>query len=70
MKAVKEAMKAKDASSEEITAFEKGAQAYAKKIIANFKDYDFFVGESMNPDGMLVNLAQFSNQLLTLIGSF
>jgi hypothetical protein len=52
MKKVKEALKEKGASEETITAFEKGAQAYAKKIVGNFKDYDFYVGESMDPDGM------------------
>jgi hypothetical protein len=36
MKAVKEKLK-----PEEVAAFEKGAQAYAKKIVANFKDYEF-----------------------------
>lgn len=54
MKKVKDALKAKDAPEETITAFEKGAQAYAKKIVANFKDYDFYIGESMDPDGMYV----------------
>lgn len=62
MKKVKEALKAKDAPEETITAFEKGAQAYAKKIVANFKDYDFYIGESMDPDGMYV----FSNPLTSL----
>jgi hypothetical protein len=52
MKKVKEAMKAKGASDDEVAAFQTGAGAYAKKIIGNFKDYDFFVGESMDPDGM------------------
>lgn len=52
MKQVKEAMKAKGASDEDVTAFEKGASAYAKKIVGNFKNYDFYVGESMDPDGM------------------
>ena len=52
MKKVKEAMKTKGASDEDVAAFEKGASAYAKKIVANFKDYDFYVGESMDPDGM------------------
>lgn len=55
MKKVKEAMKEKGASDEKITEFEKGAQSYAKKIVANFKDYDFYVGESMDPDGMQVS---------------
>lgn len=52
MKKVKEALKAKGASDEEVTAFEKGAASYAKKIVGNFKDYDFYIGESMDPDGM------------------
>ncbi|KAH8815743.1 translationally controlled tumor protein [Xylogone sp. PMI_703] len=54
MKKVKEALKEKGADEAKITAFEKGAQAYAKKIVANFKDYDFYIGESMDPDGMVV----------------
>lgn len=52
MKKVKEALKEKNAPEETINAFEKGAQAYVKKIVANFKDYDFYIGESMDPDGM------------------
>ncbi|KAI6151884.1 translationally controlled tumor-associated [Pisolithus tinctorius] len=36
--------------------FEKGASAYAKKIIANFKNYEFYTGESRNPDGMVALL--------------
>jgi hypothetical protein len=54
MKAVKEKMKEAGKDEAEIKAFETGAQAYAKKIVGNFKDYDFYVGESMDPDGMLV----------------
>lgn len=54
MKRVKTTMKTKGASDEEVTAFEKGAQGYAKKIVTNFKDYDFYIGESMDPDGMVV----------------
>jgi hypothetical protein len=52
MKKVKDALKEKGASEDEINAFEKGAQAFAKKIVSNFKDYDFYIGESMDPDGM------------------
>ena len=52
MKKVKEALKAKGADEATVTAFEKGAATYAKKIVANFKDYDFYIGESMDPDGM------------------
>ncbi|RPB21187.1 translationally controlled tumor-associated [Terfezia boudieri ATCC MYA-4762] len=40
----------------EVTAFEKGASAFAKKIVANFKDYEFLTGASMNPDGMIALL--------------
>ena len=56
MKAVKEKLKAQGKSAEEITEFEKGAQAFAKKVIANFKDYEFYTGENMNPDGMVALL--------------
>ena len=52
MKAVKKKMEESGAAAEEVTAFEKGAGAYAKKIVGNFKDYEFLTGESMNPDGM------------------
>jgi hypothetical protein len=52
MKKVQEAMKEKGADQAKIDEFQKGAQAYAKKIVAKFKDYDFYVGESMDPDGM------------------
>ncbi|KAF2657605.1 microtubule/calcium-binding protein [Lophiostoma macrostomum CBS 122681] len=57
MKKVKEGLKAKpDADEAEVAAFEKGAQAFAKKIIANFKDYEFLIGESMDPDAMVILL--------------
>jgi hypothetical protein len=51
MKAVKE-----QTSPDRVAAFESGAQAFAKKIVANFKDYEFYTGESMNPDGMVALL--------------
>lgn len=54
MKAVKEKMKASGKNEAEIKEFETGAQSFAKKIVGNFKDYDFFVGEGMDPDGMFV----------------
>lgn len=53
MKAVKAALQERGAAAEEITAFEKGAQKYVKEtILANFKDFEFYTGESMNPDGL------------------
>ena len=39
MKAIKE--KLATTNPERVEAFEKGASAYAKKIVANFKDYEF-----------------------------
>ncbi|KAI9668655.1 MAG: hypothetical protein M1831_001094 [Alyxoria varia] len=56
MKKVKKAMEDKGASEDEIKNFESVAAGYAKKIVANFKDYEFFIGESMNPDGMVILL--------------
>ena len=56
MKKVKAKLKENNAPQSEIDAFEKGASAYAKKIVGNFKDYEFLTGESMDPDGMVVLL--------------
>jgi hypothetical protein len=57
MKAVKSALNEKNADAETITAFEKGAQTYVKNtLLPNFKDFEFYTGESMNPDGMVVLL--------------
>jgi len=54
MKAVKaELSKTKP---DRVDAFEKGAAAYAKKIVANFKDFEFYTGEEMNTDGMVALL--------------
>ena len=39
MKAVKS--KLQETHTERVEIFEKGAQEYAKKILANFKDYEF-----------------------------
>jgi len=56
MKAVKEKLKSQGKSEEEIKDFETKAGAFAKKILGSFKDYEFYTGESMNPDGMVVLL--------------
>ena len=56
MKAVKNKLTEKGASEAEIKDFETKAQGYAKKIVANFKDFEFFIGESMDPDGMVILL--------------
>ena len=52
MKKVKNGLKENGASEETVKEFETGASGFAKKVIANIKDYDFYIGESMDPDGM------------------
>ncbi|ORZ01496.1 translationally controlled tumor protein [Syncephalastrum racemosum] len=54
MKAVKQHLQA--SNPERVPVFEKQAAGFVKKIIANFKDYEFYTGESMNPDGMVALL--------------
>ncbi|EMR09209.1 hypothetical protein PNEG_02545 [Pneumocystis murina B123] len=39
-----------------VEVFEKGVTTFIKKVLANFSDYDFFIGESMDVDGMVVLL--------------
>ncbi|KAH8728167.1 translationally controlled tumor protein [Phaeosphaeriaceae sp. PMI808] len=56
MKAVKAKLKDNGASDEEVKDFETKASGFAKKIIGSFKDYEFFTGEQMDPDGMIVLL--------------
>ncbi|KAI0304113.1 translationally controlled tumor protein [Russula brevipes] len=51
MKAVKAQL-----PEDRVAEFEKGASAFAKKIVANFKNYEFYIGESMNPDGSVALL--------------
>ena len=46
------ALVAEGKSEEEVAAFQKRAQGAAKKILANFGDYECYVGESMDPEGM------------------
>ncbi|KAL0949512.1 hypothetical protein HGRIS_009564 [Hohenbuehelia grisea] len=55
MKAVKEHLTT-SGQADKVPTFEKNAQTYAKKVIANFKDYEFYTGETMNPDGMVALL--------------
>lgn len=49
--------KLKEAGKDEdfIKKFQKGVQEYyTKHIVPNFSDFDFYTGESMDPDGMYV----------------
>ena len=53
MKKVMEKMKERGADDAEVKKFQTNAQGYYTKVIApNFKDFDFYVGESMDTDGM------------------
>ncbi|KAJ3206846.1 hypothetical protein HDU67_007899 [Dinochytrium kinnereticum] len=54
MKAVKAYLAANN--PDRIPTFEKNITPFVKKILENFKDYEFYVGEGMNPDGMVVLL--------------
>ncbi|KUI54376.1 hypothetical protein VP1G_01735 [Cytospora mali] len=57
MKSVKTALKEAGKSDEEVKAFETGASKYVKeKLLPSFKDFEFYTGESMNPDGMVALL--------------
>ncbi|KIP10415.1 hypothetical protein PHLGIDRAFT_125610 [Phlebiopsis gigantea 11061_1 CR5-6] len=54
MKSVK--AKLQETNPDQVEEFEKAAQGFAKKIVGSFKDYEFFTGESMNPEGMVALL--------------
>jgi hypothetical protein len=43
-------------SPDRVAVFEKKVASFVKKILENFKDYEFYVGETMNPDGMVALL--------------
>lgn len=52
MKRLAKHLKDSGKSEEEIKDFQTKAQGFAKKIVSNFKDYEFYTGESMDVDGM------------------
>jgi len=54
MKKVNEALKAKGAGEDKIKEFQTGAQAAVKKILANYDNYDMYVGESMEDNSMYI----------------
>jgi len=54
MKKLKE--KLKELNSERVSVFEEKAPGAVKKIIENFKDYEFYIGESMDTEGMVALL--------------
>ncbi|MBN3322224.1 TCTP protein, partial [Atractosteus spatula] len=46
-------VKLEETNPERVKPFMAGAQEEIKKIMANVKNYQFFTGESMNPEGMV-----------------
>lgn len=53
LKKVVEKLKEQGKSEDEIKEFQTKVQGYFTKVVGpNFKDYDFYVGESMDTDGM------------------
>jgi len=51
LKAIKERLM--ETNPNRVEAFVAGAQAELKTIVKNISNYQFFTGESMNPDGMV-----------------
>ena len=41
---------------ERVPTFQKNAQNYVKKVLGNFSEYQFFTGENMDPEGMVILL--------------
>jgi len=48
--------KLQNASPERVPVFEKNAATLVKKVLANFSDYEFYIGESMDPEAMVALL--------------
>lgn len=56
MKAIKEKLQSNGASEEELAAFQTNAGNFAKTVLQNFKDYEFYTGAEMDVDGMVALL--------------
>lgn len=54
MKKLTEALKEKGTSAENIKEFQTGASNAVKKILANYDNYDLYVGSSMEENSMYV----------------
>jgi len=46
--------KLKDTNPDRVSAFQKGSSAFVKKVLGDFNNYDFYTGESMTIDAMVV----------------
>lgn len=64
MKKVNEALKARGESEDKIKEFQSGAQNAVKKILANYDNYDMYVGESME-EGQMYILVDFREDGVT-----
>ena len=55
-----------ESNPERCAIFEAKAPAFVKNVLANIKDYEFYVGESMNPEGAvgLLNYREDGNRAL------
>jgi hypothetical protein len=51
MKTIMEKIKERDGC---VDTFKKGCSTFVKSVLGEFKEYQFFIGESMNADGMVV----------------
>lgn len=49
--------KLSEKNPERVPEFEKGAQAYVKKLLEKFDDLEWYTGDSMNPEAMVIPLA-------------
>lgn len=50
------AKKLEETNPDRVDAFKKEAGAFVMKVIKNIKDYEFYTGESMDPEGMVALL--------------
>ncbi|KAJ8399640.1 hypothetical protein AAFF_G00410510 [Aldrovandia affinis] len=67
MKAIK--VKLEENNPDRMKPFMTGAQAELKAILGNIKNYQFFTGETMNPEGM-VGLLDFREDGITPFMTF
>ena len=45
-----------ESNPERVAVFEEKITPFVKKVLSNFDDYEFYTGESMNPEGAVVLL--------------
>ena len=66
MKSVKKYLE--ENKPDRVPIFEEKVKDFVKKILGNFGDYEFYTGESMNPDGAVALLYVFLSNNLEIIG--